>query len=98
MLFDALTGGEELRFEAPVTTERTRYTLGNLNQRSRKGPDQYDCEFRGNTVISVGEPEAHPGGHKLGWYRIFRREHMRAEVAPMKEKPQYVHPENVIVW
>ena len=98
MLFDGLKGDEELRFDTPVTVEKTRYTLANLNNRSRKGPDQYDCEFRGNTAISVGEPEVDPGGHELVWYRIFRREHMRADEAPGKETPGYVHPEKVVRW
>ena len=65
-VFDGLTGAETLRFETPLTMERTQYTLANLNHRSsRTGADVYDCEFKGNTVISVGEPEAHPGGRDL---------------------------------
>ena len=97
-VFRGLTPGDELQLETPVVTEITRYTLANLNHRRRRGPDQYECEFRGNTVISVGDPEAHPGGQTLEWYRLFRREQMRAERTPMKEMPAYAHPGDTIRW
>ena len=92
LLFDGLAGTEELSFKVPVILEKTRYTMANLNDLSPK-PDEYDCEFKGNTVISVGEPE--PTGDQ---YRIFQREHLRTDKSPMKEMPLYVHSPNVIRW
>lgn len=92
MLFDGLKGNEELSFLTPVTLEKTRYTLADLNDRSTQ-PDEYDCEFLGNTAISVGEPE--PPGNR---YRTFQREHLKAEKVPMKEISPYVHPAKVIRW
>ena len=92
LLFDGLEGTEELSFETPVTLEKTRYTIANLNDRSPQ-PDEYNCEFLGNTVVSVGAPEP-----PVPQYRIFQREHLRAEEAPMKEISPYVHPANVLQW
>jgi hypothetical protein len=86
---------------APVEVESTRYTIANLNQRAygfgQGGADEYDCQFKGNTVLSVGPPRIAPGGRYLGWYRVFEREHLRAAEAPMKETPEYVHG-RVIAW
>ena len=96
VVFGGLRGDEELCFSTPVAVEKTRYTLANLNHRKRGAPDEYDCEFKGNTVISVGEPEVHPGGKEIVSYRIFRREHMRSDEAPMKEMSAYVHPGKVV--
>ena len=97
-VFTGLRGEEELALVVPVAVENSRYTLANLNQRERGGPDEYDCQFRGNTLIGLGEAEAHPGGRELAWYRTFRRDHMRAADAPMKEATTYVHPEKVVRW
>jgi len=92
MLFNGLKGIEELSFETPVTLEKTRYTMANLNDRAPQ-PDEYDCEFWGNTVISVGGYE--PPGER---YRIFQREHLKAKKAPLKEISPYVHPAKIIRW
>jgi len=92
MLFDGLKGTEELSFEVPVALERSRYTMANLNDRSSQ-PDEYDCMFKGNTAISVGEPE--PPGPR---YRIFLRDHLQADKAPMKEINSYTHTAKVIRW
>jgi len=97
--FEGLRGNAEICLEAPVPVETTRYTLANLDHRMTCwSPQQYDCEFRGNTVISVGKPEADPSGVELTQYRIFNREHMRASEAPLKAMPLYVHREQVIRW
>jgi hypothetical protein len=96
VVFEGLVPGDELELEVPVVTERTRYSLANLNHRRGRGPDEYECEFRGNTVISVGEPEEHPGGQQLEWYRLFRRDQMRVVQTPMKDMPGYVHSENIV--
>ena len=80
----------------PVCVERSTYTQANLNERRRRGPDQYECEFKGNTVLSVGEQEVDPGGRELNACRIFQRQHLRAAQAPMTERADYVHPEKII--
>ena len=96
-VFTGLTGGEKVTLEVPVALEETEYTLANLNHRTtRTGPDLYKCQFKGNTVISVGEAGADPGGRELQWYRLFRREHMRADSAPLKDKAEYVHSERIV--
>jgi hypothetical protein len=95
ILFSNLSGGEEITLTAPVALEKTRYTLSNLNQRAygfgHGGPDEYDCEFRANTVLTVGVPGVSPGGMHRDWYRIFDREHLRAPAAPMKKTAAYIH-------
>ena len=95
-VFAGLKGNEEIVMEVPVKTEKASYTLSTLNLRRWQGPDTYNCEFRGHTAISVGEPPSAPTGQPMTEYRIFQREHMRAAQAPMKEMPAYVHPENLV--
>jgi hypothetical protein len=97
--FTGLAGHEEITLDVPVTLEKTHYTLANLNHReAHSAPEQYDCEFIGNTVISIGEAGMHPGGQQRDWYRLFRREAYRAGQAPLKPMPAYVHPDKVIRW
>ena len=102
ILFASLKGGESLTIEAPVRTERAHYTLANLNARAfgfgQQGADEYDCEFKANTVLSVGTPRNPPGGETRAWYRVFQREHMRAGPAPTKPAADYVHGKEVIAW
>jgi hypothetical protein len=97
-VFGGLKGNEEIVVEAPVNTEKASYALAALNQRSWRGPDIYNCEFRGHTAISVGEPPASPSGEQVAGYRIFQREHMRSEEAPLKEMPVYIHPAGIVRW
>ena len=97
-VFRGLKPGDEIVLETPVVTEKTRYAMANLNGRVKGGPAQYDCEFRGNTVICTGKNAPSAGGHEPNYYRLYRREHMRAAKAPMKEMPAYVHPEKIIQW
>jgi hypothetical protein len=42
--------------------------------------------------------EVWPGTSDRTWYRIFRREEMRAEQAPLKTAPGHVHPEKLLRW
>jgi len=44
------------------------------------------------------DEEVWPGRSDRTWYRIFRREAMRAEQAPLKAAPEYVHPEKLLRW
>jgi len=97
-VFAGLRGNEEICLSAPVTTEKTKYSIANLAHRSTRGPDTYHCEFRGHTVLSIGEAAAHPGGQHLTWYRLFQRERDRQEAAPLKEASAYIHPEKLISW
>jgi len=95
-VFAGLQGNEEIVMEAPVKMVKETHTLSSLNLRRWQGPDIYNCEFRGHTAISVGEPPATPTGRPMTEYRIFQREHMRAAQAPMKEMSDYVHPAGLI--
>jgi hypothetical protein len=101
ILVSGLSGAEVITVTTPVPLERTTYTIGNLNNRQhgfgQHGPDQYSCEFRGNTVLSVGVPPASPNGRHLEWYRIFDREQMRAPEAPLKATDPYVH-DSLVRW
>jgi hypothetical protein len=97
-VFAGLRGNEEICLTAPVTTEKTKYSIANLAHRSWRGPDSYDCEFRGHTAISIGEERVHPGGRQLTWYRLFQRESDRKDKAPMKSAAAYVHPDKLVHW
>jgi hypothetical protein len=42
--------------------------------------------------MSGSDPHEHP------WYRLFRRDAMKAAAAPAKPMPAYVHPDRLIDW
>ena len=87
-VFAGLKGNEEIVLEVPVKTEKASYTVAYLHMRPSV-PDTYACEFRGHTAISVK-------GDAGSGYRTFQREAMRAEKAPLKPAPAYIHPENLV--
>ena len=97
MIFDDLQGTEILVITTPVNVESVTCTMVNLAdpQNSR---EQYRCEFRGHTAVGVQRLVAGNDPHDHSWYRLFRREAMKAAAAPGKPMPAYVHPENLIDW
>ena len=97
LVFDGLRGNELISLEAPLLTEKTFFTVANLNVRGT-ATDEYEVEFAGNTVISVGSEKPNPSGQDWQWYRAFRREHLRSKTAPMKACPAYESPRRVINW
>jgi len=100
MLFDGLRGGEEIEIEAPVSEDRSEYTLsympGYKVNRSRAAAGRIACRFRGNTAVAI--ESISPSTAAYDGYRVFRREHMLAAKAPRKPLPEYVHPENLVDW
>ncbi|NLG26382.1 MAG: hypothetical protein GX557_00595, partial [Chloroflexi bacterium] len=99
LLFTGLRGDEEIVLEAPVPTETTTYALANLNHRTYgAGPERYECTFRGNTAVRVVKPGVHPGGQDLSWYRLWQRDALLAERAPLHAAAEYVHPDKIIRW
>ena len=97
MIFDELKGNEPLTITAPVVTEKAHYTMLNLND-PKDSTEEYDCEFKGHTVLSVQRTV--PGTHQQdsNWYRLFRRESMRAAKSPMAPMAAYVHPAKLVNW
>ena len=97
MIFDGLQGTEALVITTPVNVENATYTMVNLAdpQNSR---EQYRCEFRGHTAVAVQRLAAGSDPQEHSWYRLFRREAMKAATAPEKPMPAYVHPEKLINW
>jgi len=96
MLFDGLRGDEALVVECPLTTTLAEYSLVELNER-QKAPERYACEFRGHTAIRV-RPVSSTPGQESNWYRLFRREALGVEQAPMGHAPMYIHPVNLVRW
>lgn len=105
MVFDELVGSEQIVVEAPCRPERANQTLVNVGDPAHS-QERYAIEFKGHTAIGVeqiegAEKRASPSWYGEGernWYRIFRRESLRADQAPRKPMPEYVHPEKVIQW
>lgn len=68
--------------------------------------ERYAIDFRGHTALAVERVEC--AGESVGpswygegerdWYRIFRRDAMRAAQAPVKRAPGYVHPPGRVRW
>ncbi|MHC4713518.1 MAG: hypothetical protein ACYTAN_09665 [Planctomycetota bacterium] len=102
MVFDGLSGGEEIEILAPVRDDRAEYTLSympgyKVNRDGTSGPC-IACRFRGNTAVALESISPRAGVAVYDGYRVFRREHMLADNAPGKPLPQYVHPEKLIAW
>ena len=102
MVFGGLRGDEVITLQTPVTQDSTTYTMVNLHA-PHTSKEQYLCEFKGHTALSVKRTQSgrEPGEPYYGdrnWYRLFRREQMRAAQAPMKISQAYVHPEAIVRW
>ena len=100
MLLTQLRGNEIIELETEVTRDRGSYTLVNLHA-PHESKEQYTCEFHGHTAISAvriraGRDPGEPYSENLDWYRLFRREHMRASHAPMKAMPAHIPPHRII--
>ena len=97
MIFSNLRGNEQVTLEVPVEIDKASYSLVNINDPMHP-EGVFECEFKGNTALRVTRVEAgaDPGDHN--WYRLFRREEMRASHAPLKAAPAYVHPEKIVRW
>jgi hypothetical protein len=96
MLFGNLRGNEQIGLEVPVKLDKASYSLGNLNDTHPNGV--YACVFKGHTAVKVTRIEAGADPGDKNWYRIFQREAMMANKAPMKPIPAYVHPEKLVRW
>ena len=97
MVFGGLTGNEELVVETAVTQDSGTYTMVNL-QSPQDSKEQYACEFKGHTALSAERIQAGAQEGDFNWYRLFRRDEMRADRAPTKEQSDYVHPEKIVKW
>lgn len=97
MIFDGLQGAETLVITTPVNTESVTYTMVNLGD-PQNSNEQYRCEFRGHTAISVQRIVSGHDTQEHDWYRIFRRDAMKSAEAPTRPAPTYVHPEELIDW
>jgi hypothetical protein len=102
LILSGLNGSESIVIEAPLKTEKASYTLGNLNHRvwgfGHAKADEYNCEFRGNSALSVEIAAGAPGGQHRDWYRIFTPKDPHTNGgAPTKEEPGYVH-DRVVTW
>jgi hypothetical protein len=96
MVFDGLGGKERLLVECPLASASAEYSLVELNER-QKEPERYTCDFRGHTAIRV-RPASSTPGQGPDWYRLFRRDALAVEQAPLGHAPAYVHPVNLVRW
>lgn len=104
MLFSGLKGNELITLESPLPEESSEYTLVNISA-PMESTERYRVDFRGPTAISaerqsLGKENSnyYLGQNDHEWYRIFRREHMRAAEAPLAPTPEYVHGDRLIHW
>ncbi len=98
LVVDGARPGQVLTVEFPLHTETATLVYNGLNGRGgRKGLERWSCRFRGSTLVHLEEPGEHPGGARLDWYRIFRRERYQTESAPTRPQDDYVAPKT-IAW
>jgi hypothetical protein len=96
LVFAGLKGNERIEVRVPVAVDKAEYGVVDLNDRAAHAA-VYACEFKGHTathVVSLGNADANGPPR----YRIFRRDAMRGDEAPMKDTPHYVHPEKLVQW
>jgi hypothetical protein len=63
----------------------------------RRGLERWSCHFRGSTLVQIDDPAPNRQGAQLEWYRLFRRSHLLADLAPTREADGDVAPK-VIAW
>jgi hypothetical protein len=80
-------GAITLRFPMPEST--ARYTV-NANTDAEI---TYTCSFRGSTLIDISPREESPTS-----YRIYQREHMRGERAPLRTVERFLADASVPAW
>lgn len=97
MVFRGLAGRERIVLEVPVVTEETEYTVAYLQKRDAC-MHRYRCAFRGHTAVGVTRIPLPDDPPDRDWYRVFRREAMKTDKAPLMRVPDYVHPEAVVKW
>jgi hypothetical protein len=97
IVVDALTPGQILTVEFPLRTETTPVYNGLNGRGGRKGIERWTAQFRGGTLVRLGERGEDPGGQQLDWYRIFRRERYQIESAPTRPLDDCVAPK-AIAW
>jgi len=92
-----LKGLEQIVLEVPVPQDTAEYTMVNLNDPSGS-QERYECEFRGYTALATRRTAAGAEKEEGDWYRLYRRESLRAAQPPTKEMASYVHPEKLVRW
>lgn len=104
LVLAGLKGNELITVMTPLVQENAEYTLVNIGN-PLESSEKYRIEFRGPTAIRVELSSAGKGDHgyykgqeKHDWYRLFRRDFMRSDHAPVKPLNAYVHGERVIRW
>jgi hypothetical protein len=104
MMFSGLKGNELITLECALPIESTEYTLVNISS-PMDSKERYRIDFRGPTAVAaerlaLGNENSpyYLGKEDHNWYRIFRREHMRTDDAPMAPTPSYVHGDRLIHW
>ena len=104
MIFNGLKGNELISIHTQLFSESAEYTLVNIGN-PIDSTERYQIEFKGPTAtkvdrVSAGDGDAgyYKGQDDHDWYRLFLREHMRADHAPMHPSPSYVHGDRLIRW
>jgi hypothetical protein len=98
--FDGLQGGEGLVITFPLRTETVHLALSTINTALPEPPDpnkviNIRADFRGSTCLSTQSLDEHytpPAGLKM-----YRRDHLRASAAPMRQV-SYKVVEKPIRW
>jgi hypothetical protein len=104
LIFNGLKGDELITLSTPLVTETAESTLVNISK-PMESTERYRIDFRGPTAVKVNRislgkenSDYYKGQDDHEWYRIFRRDQMNADHAPMKSSPDYVHGDRLIHW
>ena len=89
LVFNALEPGDVITLEFPIRETRQTYTV---NANTPKAV-VYTCTFRGSTLVDISPRDPSPTT-----YRTYRREHMRSDAAPVRERERWVPRAAVCAW
>jgi len=84
--FAGLAPGDNVVLVFPIGESAGSYTVAAHTPWERT----YTCTFRGSTLVDISPRDESPTS-----YPLYRRDHMRADAAPMKEVARFV-PERII--
>ena len=86
-VFSDLKPDDVLRLDFPVPEETVQLSAKTANE-GDKQHTTYSITFRGNTVVDIS-----PRNDSPNVYPMYLRDHMKAQVAPMKTVQRYVAPQ-----
>ena len=89
LMFDGLRRGDKIELEFPVPRSTARYTANSRTEMEQT----YTCTFRGSTLVDISPRDDAPTS-----YGLYRRDHLKADKAPLKKTARFVPDRTILSW